>query len=48
MENKTEDAAAKSNDDKIMKTDENLRTFEEIVIPPEKKDQILNKLWTVL
>ena len=38
------DAVTKSNNDKIMKNDENPRNFEEIIIPLEKKDEILNKL----
>ena len=41
---KIADAVAKSNDDKIIKADENPRIFEEIIISLEKKDEILNKL----
>ena len=48
LENKTEDAAMKSDDDKILKTDESPRNFEEIIIPSEKEDEILNKLRAVL
>ena len=46
--NKIADAAAKSNDDKIMKRkpvfDENPRNGEEIIISPEKREEILNEL----
>ena len=42
--NKIEDAVNKSNDDKIVKTDENPRNVEEIFIPLEKRDEILEKL----
>ena len=38
----------KSDDDKILKTDESPRNFEEIIIPSEKEDEILNKLRAVL
>ena len=34
--NKTADAVATSNSDKIVITDENLRNIEEIIIPPKK------------
>ena len=43
IENKTADAVTKSNDDKIVKPDENLRIVEEIIIPLEKRDEILNE-----
>ena len=33
---------------KIVKPDENLRNVEEIIIPPEKIDEILNELRQVL
>ena len=33
-----------SNEDKIMNPDENLRNVEEVIIPLEKRDEILNKL----
>ena len=46
--NKIADAVIKSIDDKIMKPDENLRNVEEINIPLEKRDEILNKLTKVL
>ena len=39
MGNKIADALIKSNDDKIMKQE----TVEEIVIPPEKREEILSK-----
>ena len=42
--NKTADAVATSNSDKIVITDENLRNIEEIIIPPKKGVEILNKL----
>ena len=41
-------AVNKSNDDKIVKPDENTKNVEEIIIPPEKRDEILNKLRKVL
>ena len=37
-------AITKLNDEKIVKSNENLRNIEEIIISPEKKDEILNKL----
>ena len=46
--NKIADAVTKSNDDKIMKPDEYPRNVEEIIIPLEKRDEILNKLSKVL
>ena len=42
--NKTADLVTKSKDDKIVKSDENLRNVEKIAIPLEIKDEILNKL----
>ena len=39
--NKIGDAVSKSNDDKIVKPDENPRNVEEIIIPLEKRDEIL-------
>ena len=45
--NKVADAVTKSNDDKNVKPDKNPRNVEEI-IPPEKRDEILNKLRKVL
>ena len=41
--NKTPDAVTKLSDNKVVKPDENSRNFEEIIIPPEKREQILNK-----
>ena len=38
--NKTADAVTKSNDDKIEKQE----PVEETIIPPEERDEILNKL----
>ena len=46
--NKIAYAVTKSNDDKIEKPDENPRNVEEIIIPLEKRDKILNKLRKVL
>ena len=37
-----------SNDDKIVKPDENLRNVKEIIIPLEKRDEILSILSKVL
>ena len=48
LENKTADAVTKSNDDKIVKPDENSRNVEEIVLPVKKRDEILNDLRQVL
>ena len=42
--NKIADAITKSNDDKIDKHE----TVEEMIIPPEKREEILNKLRKVL
>ena len=48
IENKIADALSKLNNDKIVKekpvVDENSRNFEEITIPPEKREEILNEL----
>ena len=44
LRNKIAYAVTKSNDDKIVGTDENPRNIEEITILPEKGDVILNKL----
>ena len=41
--NKTVDAVTKSNDDKIVNPHENSGNVEQIIIPPEKRDEILNK-----
>ena len=38
----------KSNDDKIVKPDENSRNVEKLIIPPEKKKEVLNKLRQLL
>ena len=46
--NKIVDAVTKSNDDKTVKPDKNSRNVEWIVIPPEKGDEILNKLRQLL
>ena len=40
ISNKTADAVTKSNDDKIVKQE----TVEEIIIPPEKREGVSNKL----
>ena len=45
---KIADAVTKSNNDKIMKLDENPRNVEEIIIPLEKSEDILNELRHVL
>ena len=44
MGNKIADAVTKSNDDKIVKQE----PVEEIIIPPEKSDEIMNKFRKVL
>ena len=44
IENKIADALTKSNNDKIVKQE----PVEEIIIPPEKRDEKLNKLRRVL
>ena len=41
-------AGIKSNDDKIVKANENLRNVEEVIIAPEKREEILNELRQVL
>ena len=46
--NKIGDAVTKSNDDEIVKHDENPRKAEEIIIPIERKDEILYKLRKLL
>ena len=46
--NKITDAVTKSSDDKIVKLNANRRHVEEIIIPLEKIDEILNKLRKVL
>ena len=46
--NKIADALTKSNDEKIVKSGENPRNVEEIIIPLEKIEEILNKLKQVL
>ena len=46
--NKIAGAVAKSNDDKIVKANENLRNVEEVIIAPEKREEILNELRQVL
>ena len=38
----------KITDDKIVKPDKNPRNVEEIIIPPEKRDEILNELRQLL
>ena len=48
LENKIADAVTKSNNDNIVKPDENSGNVEEIIIPPEKRDEILNKLRKVI
>ena len=52
IRNKTEDAVTKWKVNKIVKqkpvTDENLRNIEEIIIPPENREEILNKLRQVI
>ena len=42
LENKIVETVTKSNNDKIVKRDENPRNVEEIIIPLEKRDEILN------
>ena len=46
--NKITDTVTKSNDYKIVKPDENPRNVEEIIIPLEKRDEILSKLTNAL
>ena len=40
---KIADAVTNSNNEKIVKPDENPRNVEEVIIPLEKKDEILKK-----
>ena len=42
------DALTNSNNDKIMKPDKNSKNVEEIILPLEKRDEILNKVRKVL
>ena len=44
LENKIEDGVTKSNDDNIEKQ----QPVEEIITPPEKREEVLNKLRKVL
>ena len=46
--NNIADTVTKSNDDKMVKHDENPRNVEGIIIPLEKRDEIQNKLRKVL
>ena len=46
--NKIAETVTKSNDDEIVKPDENRRNVEEIIIPLEERDEILNKLRQIL
>ena len=46
--NKIADAVTKSNDDKIVKPDENSGNVEEVIIPPAKRDGIFKKLTIVI
>ena len=46
--NKIGDAVTKSNNDKIVKLDENPRNVEKIIIPIDKRDEILNKFRKVI
>ena len=46
--NKIAEAVTKSNDDKVVKPDENPRNFEEKIILLQKRDEMLNKLRKVL
>ena len=46
--NKITDVVTKSNDNKIVKPDENPRNFEEIIITPAKREAILHELRQVL
>ena len=43
LRNKIIDDVTKSNDNKIVNPHENSGNVEEIIIPPEKRDEILNK-----
>ena len=42
------DKVTKTSNDDIAKPDENLENVKEIIIPPEKRDEILNKLRKIL
>ena len=46
--NKIADEVTKTSNNDIAKPDENLGHVEEIIIPPEKRDEILNKLRKIL
>ena len=46
--NKIADTVTKSNDNKIVTTEENPRNVEEVIIPIKKREEILNKLRQVL
>ena len=48
LEYKIVDAGVNSNDDKVVKPEENSRNVEEIIIPPEKREEMLNELRQVL
>ena len=48
LRNKIADAVTKSEDNKTVKPDENPRNVEEVIIPLEKIEEILNKLRKVL
>ena len=48
IENKIADTVPKSNDEKIVRPEENPRNVEEIIIPPEERDEILYKLRQLL
>ena len=48
LKNKIVDAVTKSHDDEIMKTDENPRNVEQLLIPLEKREEILSKLRKLL
>ena len=45
---KIADTVTKLNNDNIVKPDENSRNVEEIIIPPEKREEISNKLRQLL
>ena len=42
--NKIPDTVTESNNDKIVKPDENTTNVKDVIILPEKRDEILNKL----
>ena len=48
MGDQISDPVTNSNDHKIVKPDENPRNVEEIIIPLEKRDEILTKLRKIL